>query len=188
MARMIPYFRLGLPDCKPVSVPRRAVVIPLGKALLPSSSNLPGSRTERAAPPPLFGLAPHGVCPARRIAPPAVRSYRTFSPLPKTQACARASGGIFSVALSVKSALSEPPRPLAGMLPYGDRTFLPIGGKTAFRATTRPARPGLIVAECRLAQWPDSRPVLSKRSRQSYYQRCVKLTRSPQSYCRTRFF
>jgi hypothetical protein len=29
------------------------------------------------------------------------------------------------VALSVKSALSEPPRPLAGMLPYGDRTFLP---------------------------------------------------------------
>ena len=29
------------------------------------------------------------------------------------------------MALSVKPALSEPPRPLAGMLPYGDRTFLP---------------------------------------------------------------
>jgi len=29
------------------------------------------------------------------------------------------------VALSVKLALSESPRPLAGMLPYGDRTFLP---------------------------------------------------------------
>ena len=29
------------------------------------------------------------------------------------------------MALSVKLALSEPPRPLAGMLPYGDRTFLP---------------------------------------------------------------
>jgi hypothetical protein len=65
--------------------PKEAAVIPLGKALLPSSSNLPGSRTERAAPPPLFGLAPHGVCPARRIAPSAVRSYRTFSPLPKTE-------------------------------------------------------------------------------------------------------
>src|ERR1700691_5624909 len=77
--------RLGLPACKPVSVPRRAAIIPLGKALLPSSSNLPGSRTERAAPPPLFGLAPHGVCPARRIAPSAVRSYRTFSPLPKIE-------------------------------------------------------------------------------------------------------
>jgi len=67
------------------SSPRRAAVIPLGKALLPSSSNLPGSRTERAAPPPLFGLAPHGVCPAGRIAPSAVRSYRTFSPLPKIE-------------------------------------------------------------------------------------------------------
>ena len=29
------------------------------------------------------------------------------------------------MALSVKPALSEPPRPLAGMPPYGDRTFLP---------------------------------------------------------------
>ena len=31
------------------------------------------------------------------------------------------------MALSVKLALSESPRPLAGMLPYGDRTFLPLG-------------------------------------------------------------
>ncbi len=145
-ARAIPCFRLGLPDCKPVSVPRRAVVIPLGKALLPSSSNLPGSRTERAAPPPLFGLAPHGVCPARRIAPSAVRSYRTFSPLPKTRACTQAPGGIFSVALSVKSALSEPPRPLAGMLPCGDRTFLPRAGKHP--ASDHPYdRPDSILAE-----------------------------------------
>ena len=62
--------------------PARVAVIPLGQTLLPGSSNLPGSRTERAAPPPLFGLAPHGVCPAGRITPAAVRSYRTFSPLP----------------------------------------------------------------------------------------------------------
>src|SRR5580698_11184204 len=80
----IKVFDLGPPPCKPVSVPRRAAIIHLGETLLPSSSNLPGSRTERAAPPPLFGLAPHGVCPARQIAPSAVRSYRTFSPLPKT--------------------------------------------------------------------------------------------------------
>src|SRR6202046_3856827 len=132
---------LGLLDCKPVSVPRKAAIIPLGEALLPGSSNLPGSPTERAAPPPLFGLAPHGVCPARRIAPPAVRSYRTFSPLPKTQACTQAPGGIFSVALSVKSALSEPPRPLAGMLPCGDRTFLPPTSKPASeRPPVRQAR------------------------------------------------
>ena len=36
--------------------------------------------------PPLFGLAPCGVCPATAIAGGAVRSYRTFSPLP---ACLR---------------------------------------------------------------------------------------------------
>ena len=34
---------LGLPDCKPVSVPLRAAVIPLGRTLLPGSSDLPGS-------------------------------------------------------------------------------------------------------------------------------------------------
>src|SRR5260370_27179180 len=36
----------------------------LRQALLPGSSDLPESLTERAAPPLLFGLAPHGVCPA----------------------------------------------------------------------------------------------------------------------------
>ena len=45
------------------------------------------------------------------------------------RALAQIPGGIFSVALSVKSALSEPPRPLAGMLPCGDRTFLPPTSK-----------------------------------------------------------
>ena len=49
--------------------------------------------------PSLFGLAPCGVCPARRITAPAVRSYRTFSPLPEP----RGPGGMFSVALSVES-------------------------------------------------------------------------------------
>jgi len=113
------------PGCKPVSVPLRVAVIRLGRALLPGSSDLPESRTERAAPPLLFGLAPRGVYPASRITPAAVRSYRTFSPLP---GAGNAPGGMFSVALSVKPALSGPPRPLAGTLPCGDRTFLPRCG------------------------------------------------------------
>jgi len=46
----------------------------------------------------LFGLAPCGVCHARHITVAAVRSYRTFSPLPRR--CRQ--GGIFSVALSVE--------------------------------------------------------------------------------------
>ena len=45
----------------------------------------------------LFGLAPCGVCPAPGITARAVRSYRTFSPLPR-----QSQGGIFSVALSVE--------------------------------------------------------------------------------------
>ena len=73
----------GLPGCKPVSVPLRAAVIHLGRPLLDGSSDLPESKTERTAPPLLFGLAPRGVCPAGPVAPAAVRSYRTFSPLPR---------------------------------------------------------------------------------------------------------
>src|SRR5436853_6335159 len=87
---------IRLPDYKPVPVPLRAAVIPLGRTLLPGSSDLPGSLAGRAVPPPLFGLAPRGVFPAGRITPAAVRSYRTISPLPRVQ-----RGGIFSVALSV---------------------------------------------------------------------------------------
>jgi hypothetical protein len=39
---------------------------------------------ERSALPPLFGLAPGGVYPAASVAGNAVRSYRTFSPLPES--------------------------------------------------------------------------------------------------------
>ena len=47
----------------------------------------------------LHSLAPDGVYHARSVASSAVRSYRTFSPLP---ACPfSASGGLFSVALSL---------------------------------------------------------------------------------------
>ena len=83
ICRLAVFIEDGLPGCKPVSVPSRAAVIHLGRALLPDSSDLPGSKAERTAPPPLFGLAPRGVCLTDRIAPVAVRSYRTFSPLPR---------------------------------------------------------------------------------------------------------
>jgi len=44
-------------------------------------SRSPGAKERRG--PPLFGLAPCGVCPAAAIADGAVRFYRTFSPLPR---------------------------------------------------------------------------------------------------------
>ncbi len=42
------------------------------------------------------------------------------------------------MALSVEPALSEPPRPLAGMLPCGDRTFLLAGGPKPVSPSDRP--------------------------------------------------
>jgi hypothetical protein len=58
--------------------------------------------TRRAASPLLFGLAPGGVYPASDVTAGAVRSYRTFSPLPFCGFC-RKVGRVFSVALSVGS-------------------------------------------------------------------------------------
>src|SRR5579872_5659714 len=75
----------GLPDYKPVSVllvSEEWQPFLLAGDLSPAPATYPEVVTERTAPAPLFGLAPHGVCPASRIAAAAVRSYRTFSPLP----------------------------------------------------------------------------------------------------------
>jgi len=103
------------PACKPGSVgpcPRcrgqDVAAIPLGQRLRAASSNLPGRRAwhrsrgrfrfhERPAWPSLFGLAPGVVCRAGSVAGPAVRSYRTFSPLLPPGG----GSGSFSVALSL---------------------------------------------------------------------------------------
>src|SRR5579862_6188989 len=77
--------KTGLPDYKPVFVPfvtEERQPFLLAGDLSPAPATYPEVVTERTAPAPLFGLAPHGVCPASRIAAAAVRSYRTFSPLP----------------------------------------------------------------------------------------------------------
>jgi hypothetical protein len=59
----------------------------------PAPATYPELVTERAAPRPLFGLAPHGVCPASGIAAAAVRSYRTFSPLPGLESFSQSQPG-----------------------------------------------------------------------------------------------
>ena len=82
----------------PISRVLSWTTIPLGLNLRAGSSNLPACTAGHGIAR-LFGLAPGGVFPAIPVAGNAVRSYRTFSPLP---ALAR-FGGIFSVALSVGS-------------------------------------------------------------------------------------
>src|SRR5215216_1586465 len=63
------------------------MTIPLAPPLLARSSDLPGDSDGPSDPASrpgasLFGLAPCGVLPATRVTTGAVRSYRTFSPLP----------------------------------------------------------------------------------------------------------
>ena len=61
------FFLMSLPDDKPVSVLHLATKrqpFLLAGDLSPAPATYPELVTERAAPGPLFGLAPHGVCPA----------------------------------------------------------------------------------------------------------------------------
>jgi hypothetical protein len=53
--------------------------------------------------PSLFDLAPGGVCRAAAVTSRAVRFYRTVSPLPPRRLKPEGWGGLFSVALSLRS-------------------------------------------------------------------------------------
>ena len=135
-------------------------IIPLGLPLLEGSSNLPGCRTGRAAPSPLFDLAPGGVCPAASVTRSAVRSYRTFSPLPHRglSAPARrfvfcgtfptlASGGRYPPPCPVEPGLSS-----MRVTPHSDRSaHSERGTDHTFSSVVRVA--GRVEAECRPILW-----------------------------------
>ena len=87
---------------QPISRVLSRTTIHLGRASPHASCDLPGSDAGRAKGS-LFGLAPGGVYPAVHVTANAVRSYRTFSPLPAIGPKGRPAGGMFSVALSVGS-------------------------------------------------------------------------------------
>ena len=108
-------------DRKPNPVRLRAALrrrlgvttIPLGPALLAGSSDLPGgfgravlfshpaACAARRWAPPYLVLLRAGFCLPSSLAADAVRSYRTFSPLPASALGPRAkAGGMFSVPLS----------------------------------------------------------------------------------------
>ena len=76
--------------CKPVSV----LCSYLSRINITINFKQP-TQTQIGALKSLFGFAPGGVCHAVYVTINAVRSYHTFSPLPKF-------GGIFSVALSLE--------------------------------------------------------------------------------------
>ncbi len=126
--------------CKPGSVPIhlwRGMAIHLGRPLPGASSDQPGRSTRKPAcrrsrrtrgAPPLFGLAPGGVCRAADVAAGAVRSYRTLSPLPASPSGSlaeslRGRGGRFAFCGTFPGVAP------AGRYPApcfrGARTFLP---------------------------------------------------------------
>jgi hypothetical protein len=113
----------------------------------------------------LFGLAPCGVCPARDITAAAVRSYRTFSPLPRPsskeryaqQAPARTGravcflwhfpSGISHSCKKKRARIGHPSRTLSGTVLCGVRTFLPAHSDRASRnpslqKRSKPKSPG----------------------------------------------
>jgi len=97
--------------------------------------------------PSLFGLAPCGVCPARCITAAAVRSYRTFSPLPVTRRYVFC--GTFR-----RVSLNPPSRTLSGTLLCGVRTFLP-------RSLMKRERPSGPAANTSLYSMPKAGPQTS---------------------------
>ena len=90
--------------------------------------------------PPLFDLAPGGVCPAADVTASAVRSYRTVSPL----LLAEARSGLFSVALS----LGLPPAAVSRHRSFKEPGLSSTGfalAPAAFRASSRHNDPAAAV-------------------------------------------
>src|SRR4029077_7148998 len=99
----------------------------------------------------LFGLAPCGVLPATRVTTGAVRSYRTFSPLPFDSRAALASRSLRAVYFLCHFPSGRPDRGLPGALPCGVRTFLPSTRLFELRSGQAPCQ-RLAVSEDRRAE------------------------------------
>ena len=138
---------LGLPDCKPVFVPLSGWQSFLWAwHLCQALATYP--EVERGGPPllPYLVLLRVGFAlPAGSLRPRCALTA-PFHPYPQR-------GGIFSVALSVRPALSESPRPLAGTPPCGDRTFLPRPELPPSSSDCPSGRPALIIAPILMFLW-----------------------------------
>jgi hypothetical protein len=151
--RRTPHFQRYQPACKPGSVghrPRRTRAIrdghssgtmfahcleqPTRTASLTSPCGVIALSSERPALPSLFGLAPGVVCHAGSVAGPAVRSYRTFSPLPAE--APKGEGGRFVLCGTFSGVAPAGCYPA----PYvdGARTFLPSHLSVIAGAAVRP--------------------------------------------------
>ena len=117
----------------------RVIAIHPGRALLGGSSDLPGSLNGAG-----HSSSPIWSCSAWGL-PCQPDYFGRGALLPHLftltgQPFEGLSGGIFSVALSVKTPLRDPPRPLAGTLPCGDRTFLSFRRTSGYPSNACPVQ------------------------------------------------
>lgn len=155
---------------KPSSVPSASIrrteaegtTIHLARRLPGASSDQPGSRVGRATPPPLFGLAPGGVC----LADPVTRAAGELLPHPFTLTAGQRPTADYSLLHFPRVA---PPGRYPAPVPCGARTFLePSKGP-------RPSHP-----------LPDSVPPFSSRAsneRQEAAASCFTRIRPQYSQC-----
>src|SRR3954462_2712183 len=118
-------------------------IIPLVRRSLAGSSDLPAGFAHRADPrPDRSGLPAYlvllrvGVCHAPSVASRPVRSYRTFSPLPRVANSKTCGPRRYFLCGTFRPAVLKPPsQALPGTLLFGVRTFL-----ARLRARERPVR------------------------------------------------
>ena len=110
----------------------------------PTRMTGPDRPAARGCAPFLFGFAPGGVCRAVCVAANAVRSYRTFSPLPRKNATHR--GGLLLCG-TVPGCLTPAGRYPAPFV-RGARTFLPRTLSSLARAAVQPTDALGMVREC----------------------------------------
>ena len=142
--------------------------IPLGPALLAGSSDLPGgfgravlfshpaACAARRWAPPYLVLLRAGFCLPSSLAADAVRSYRTFSPLPKASPV-DPSTSPSAVCFLCHCPSGCPDRALPGALPSGVRTFLPLPSRAFRRVPARRRSSGPLRRRFDLSRAPSIR-------------------------------
>ena len=123
-------------ESQPVSRVLSRTIMHLGCMSPYTSCGLPGDYAGNIVVP-IFGLAPGGVYRAVPVASHAVRSYRTFSPLPGR---GKRPGGILSVALSVGSRRPGVTWRPAHVEPGLSSTLTPVSNQTVTAAIARLTR------------------------------------------------
>ena len=150
--------------CKPGSVPAQAgddhsSRTPVsGRLARPTRAAVrkPTSR-RNAGVPPLFGLAPGGVCRAIAVTGDAVRSYRTISPLP-------ANGKSPAVCFLWRFPWGRPRRELPGTLVSVEPGLSsPSAGEPAVGAAIRPSGTGYVRSPRRAVNTAPANPRASER-------------------------